>query len=409
MQIHRRRFLQSSAALLAAPALINPARAADPIKIAGIFDQSGGLDIYGQPMVACLELAVDDLNGAGGLLGRKVELIKYDPQSNIQFYTQFATAAATKDKAAAVFAGITSASREAIRPVLRRYQTVYFYPTLYEGGVCDRNTFITGSTPGQTIDKILPAVMKEHGKKIYVIAADYNFGQISSDWVKKYAKDNGGEVVATDFFPLDVTEFGPTIKKIQAAKPDILFTILVGGNHMSFFRQWAAAGMAGQIPIASSDFGTGNEHKVLTPAESNGIVAAYGYFQELQTPGNAAFLERLRHKFGDKTPYLNELAVKTWYAVMHWANGVKTAGSIDRMAVIKGVETNPIVDGPGGRSTMEAATHHCRMDVHLASLKDGAFVVSQSFPQQPPSDTAAVCDLLKNPDEDKQFVIKAGT
>jgi len=407
MQIHRRRFLQTSAAALTAPALITSARAADAIKIAGIFDLSGGLDIYGAPMTACLELAVDDINGAGGLIGRPVELIKYDPQSNIQFYTQFATEAATKDKVAAVFAGITSASREAIRPLLRRYQTLYFYPTLYEGGVCDRNIFMTGTTPGQTIDKILPAAMKQWGKKIYVLAADYNYGQISSDWVKKYAKDNGGEVIAADFFPLDVTEFGPTIKKIQAAKPGMVFTILVGGNHMSFFRQWAAAGMAGQIPIASSDFGTGNEHRVLTPAESNGILAAYGYFQELQTPTNAAFLERLHHKFGDKAPYINELAVKTWYAVMHWANGVMTAGSIDRMAVIKGVEANPVVEGPGGRSTMEAATHHCRMDIHLASVKDGAFVVSQSFPDQPPSDTAAVCDLIKHPDEDKQFVIKA--
>jgi branched-chain amino acid transport system substrate-binding protein len=123
MQIHRRRFLQTSAAALTAPALITSARAADAIKIAGIFDLSGGLDIYGAPMTACLELAVDDINGAGGLIGRPVELIKYDPQSNIQFYTQFATEAATKDKVAAVFAGITSASREAIRPLLRRYQT----------------------------------------------------------------------------------------------------------------------------------------------------------------------------------------------------------------------------------------------------------------------------------------------
>ena len=408
MQIDRRRFLAGSALALAAPALIGKAHAAEGIKIAGIFDTSGGLDIYGQPMVACLDLAVDDLNAKGGLLGRPVELIKYDPQSSIQYYTQFATEAATKDRVAAVFAGITSASREAIRPILRRYQTPYFYPALYEGGVCDRNTFLTGSTPAQTISKIMPTVIKQWGKKVYVIAADYNFGQISAEWVKKYTKDNGGEVVASDFFPLDVTEFGPTIKKIQAAKPDIVFTLLVGGNHMSFFRQWAAAGMAGKIPMASSDFGVGNEHRVLTPSESNGIVSAYGYFQELPTPENKAFLERLRAKFGDKAPYINELAATTWYAVMHWANGVTSANSVERTAVINALEVGSVVNGPGGRSTLDAATHHCKMDIHLASVKDSAFVVSESFPQQPPSDTAAVCDLIKNPDDNQQYVISVG-
>ena len=96
--------------------------------------------------------AVDEINAAGGLLGRKLQLINYDPQSNIQLYTQFATEAATKDKVAVVHGGITSASREAIRPLLKRYNTLYFYNTLYEGGVCDRNSFCTGSTPAQTVE-----------------------------------------------------------------------------------------------------------------------------------------------------------------------------------------------------------------------------------------------------------------
>jgi branched-chain amino acid transport system substrate-binding protein len=394
-----------AAALIASPTIIGRALASDAIKVAGIFDQSGGLDIYGQPMVACLDLAIDDLNAQGGLLGRQVELKKYDPQSNIQFYTQFATEAATKDKVAAVFGGITSASREAIRPILRKFQTPYFYPALYEGGVCDRNAFMTGSTPAQTIEKLVPYAMKKWGKKIYTIAADYNYGQISAEWVKKYAHDNGGEVVAEEFFPLDVTEFGPTIKKIQAAKPDLVYSLLVGGNHMSFFRQWAAAGVAGQIPIASTDFGVGNEHIVLTPQEGNGIIAAYGYLQELDNPVNAAFLKRLRDKFGDKTPYVNELAATTWYAVMHWANGVKAAGTTDRLPLIGALEKGSVVDGPGGTSTLDAATHHCKMDIHLGEVENRAFKVLESYPQQPPADTAAVCDLIKNPDDNQQYVI----
>jgi urea transport system substrate-binding protein len=126
MRIDRRTFVKTSsiAALsLAAPAIIGRAAADDHIKLVSILDQSGGLDIYGKPMVDATVMAVDEINAAGGLLGRQVELINYDPQSTIQFYTQYATQAAAGDKADVVHAGITSASREAIRPTLARFET----------------------------------------------------------------------------------------------------------------------------------------------------------------------------------------------------------------------------------------------------------------------------------------------
>ncbi len=235
MTIDRRGVLKAgvaaAGATLAAPLVMrHAALGADPIKLVGIHDASGGLDIYGQPMVACLEFAVDEANAAGGLLGRELQLINYDPQSNIQLYTQFATEAATKDKAAVVLGGITSASREAIRPILRRFNTLYFYNTQYEGGVCDRNCFCTGSTPAQNVQKLVPYVQKNWGKKIYIVAADYNYGQITAKWITKYTREGGGEVLAADFFPLDVTEFGPAISKIQAAKPDAVISALVGGD-----------------------------------------------------------------------------------------------------------------------------------------------------------------------------------
>ncbi len=94
----------------------------------------------------------------------------------MQLYTQFAQQAALKDKVAVVHGGITSASREVIRPVLDKFKTLYFYNTQYEGGVCDRNQFDTGVTPAQTVEKLVPYAMKKWGKKVYVIAADYNYG-----------------------------------------------------------------------------------------------------------------------------------------------------------------------------------------------------------------------------------------
>jgi len=406
MKMNRRGFLGGTALALAAPWVVR-AQAAETISVASIIDLSGGLEIYGQPMDACLDMAISEINEKGGLLGRQIAVKKYDPQSSIQLYTQFATEAATSQKASVVFGGITSASREAIRPILRRYETLYFYPPLYEGGVCDRNFFSTGSTPGQTISKLMPYAVEKLGKKVYILAADYNYGTISAKWVKKYTTEAGGSVIGEEYFPLDVTQFGATIQKIQAAKPDVIFTLLVGGNHISFYRQWAAAGMTRKIPIVSSEFGGGNEHIILTPNESNGIISVFGYFQELDNPANKSFLERLHAaKVGNKVPYVTEHAEATYNAVRHWANGVTKAGDVDRMKVIEAIESGSSFESPGGVSTMDAATHHCWITPHIAVVQDKGFKILESFERQPPSDTAAVCNLTKNPGDTKQYEIE---
>ena len=182
MNIDRRQLLGTAVALAGASTLSAPAFAADPIKVGSLHDLSGGLDIYGKPMVDALTLAIEEANAAGGLLGRQLQLVNYDTQSSMQLYTQFAQQAALKDKVAVVHGGITSASREVIRPVLDKFKTLYFYNTQYEGGVCDRNQFDTGVTPAQTVEKLVPYAMKKWGKKVYVVAADYNYGQITSQW-----------------------------------------------------------------------------------------------------------------------------------------------------------------------------------------------------------------------------------
>lgn len=410
MSIDRREFLRTSAAAALALTAAGAGRQAlaqtDAINVASIHDLSGGLDIYGKPMVDAMTLAIEETNAAGGLLGRKVNLVSYDPQSNMQLYTQFAQQSALKDRVAIVHGGITSASREVIRPVLKRFNTLYFYNTQYEGGVCDRNTFCTGVTPAQTVQKLIPYAMKKWGKKIYIVAADYNYGQITASWVRKYNQDEGGQIVATEFFPLDVTNFGPTISKIQAARPDFVLSALVGGAHMSFYRQWGAAGMRGKIPMASTTFAVGNEHIVLAPEEVDGMIVSYNYFQEIDTPANKAFVETWRKRFGADYPYITELAMGTYQGYKLWEAAVKKAGSIDRLKVIEALETGIGIDAPSGRVTIDPATHHCVLDVQVAELQGRKFKVLESFSQQPPADTAAVCDLKKNPNDNQQYVIK---
>ena len=403
MTVTRRRFLagaSASAAALAAPAIVGrAARAADPIKFVSILDQSGGLDIYGKPMVDTTRMAIDEMNAAGGLLGREIELKVYDPQSTIQYYTQYATEAAAGDRADVVHAGITSASREAIRPTFSRFRTLYFYNVLYEGGVCDLNCFCTGSTPAQTVEKLVPYTMNKWGKKVYIVAADYNYGQITAQWVQKYVADNGGEAVETEFFPLDVTNFGPTIKKIQAAKPDMVMSALVGGAHVSFYRQYAAAGMNRSVPIASTTFGVGNEHKLISAEEGDGMICAYSYFEEIDSPANRDFVTRFKTHRGEGAPALNELAARAYEGAYLWAEAVKQAGTTERMPVIEALRTGLSVDGPSGRVTIEPKTNHALQNVYLAELKDQAFQILEAYEDQPPTDTLLVCDLVENPDQ----------
>ncbi len=407
MTITRRQFLARSAAGAAALHVGAPAVAGadDAITVAGILDGSGIFDVYGQPMIDCMRLAVDETNAAGGLLGRPIELLLYDAQSELQLYRQYAIQAATRDGAAVVHAGITSASREAIRPLLRQYRTLYFYNTQYEGGVCDRNIVCTGSTPAQTVAKLVPEIMRRWGKRLYIVAADYNYGRITARWVAKFARAGGGEIVASDFFPVEVTNFGPTIGDIQAAAPDAVVSVLVGGAHMSFCRQWASAGMKSRIPMASTTFGVGNEHHVLSPEESEGIVACYGYFAELPDAANRAFLDRLKAAYGERAPAVNELAVRSYEGFLLWAEAVRRAGSVQRMAVIEALEDDLAIDGPSGRVAIDPATHHVVQTVYLGEVVDGAFEVFASHPGQTPADTAAVCDLKRNPDDTKMYEI----
>ncbi|MGF1624749.1 MAG: transporter substrate-binding protein [Alphaproteobacteria bacterium] len=408
LRLNRRHFLQGSAGAAVAatgPWYIKDLRAEDPIKIAGIHDGSGGLEIYCLPMIKCLNLAVEEANENGGVLGRPVELLNYDAQSNMQLYTQYATEAATRERVSVVFGGMTSASREVIRPVVGRYQTLYFYNTLYEGGVCDRNIFCTGSTPAQTLEKLVPYIIEKWGPKIYTLAADYNYGQITSKWIEKYALENGGEVVQNDYFPLDVADFGSTVQKIQAAQPDIVMSILVGAAHLGFYRQWAAAGMTSQIPMASTTFGIDNAQVLTTPEEHNGILVSYGYFEKIQTPENQAFVEKYYARYPDGEP-LTELAMMTYHGFQLWKKAAEMAGTVDRMPVIEAMETGLSYDGPAGKTTIDPATHHNILDVYIGEAQDSAFEVLESFSQQFPNDTAAVCDLIANPDDNQQYVVE---
>jgi branched-chain amino acid transport system substrate-binding protein len=219
----------------------------------------------------------------------------------------------------------------------------------------------------------------------------------------KIAKQNGGEVIGTEFFPLDVNQFGATIANIQAAKPDVVINTFVGPAHASFYGQWAAAGMKSRIPLASQTYGEVGEHTFMPPEVSEGIVVSYCYVDEIDTPANKAFLDKYRAKYGPKF-YISDLGMGTLIGWKMWEAAVRKAGSVDRMKVIEALESGIEIDTPSGKVSMDGRTHHCVLNMYLCEVKDRKFQILKTFEKVPPSDTAGVCDLIQKPDTNTQFV-----
>ena len=325
MRVNRRTFLQSTAATAAAGMFSSSAWAEDPINVASIHDLSGGLDIYGKPMVDALTLAVEEANAAGGLLGRQIKLVNYDTQSNMQLYTQFAQQAALKDKVAVVHGGITSASREVIRPVLDKFKTLYFYNTQYEGGVCDRNQFDTGVTPAQTVEKLVPHAMKKWGKKVYVVAADYNYGQITSQWVKKYVTENGGEVLVDRVLPARRDQF--RLDHLQDPGGEAGFRLVGAGRRRAHLLLPPVGGRR-----HAQEHSDGVDHlrgrQRAHRAVARRMQRHAGLLQLLpgpEEPGQQNSLASFHKRFGADYPNVTELAMGTYQGFRLWAEAVKKA------------------------------------------------------------------------------------
>jgi urea transport system substrate-binding protein len=411
MHVSRRQVLRDGAVaglgMSASMLLGRQAKAADDIAVGSILDATGPINIYGLPMIDATKFAVDAINQSGGVLGRKLRLIEADCQSNNQVYAQNAVKLILDDKVSVLMGGITSASREAVRPVVDRYSAVYFYNEQYEGGVCDKLVFCTGVTPAQQLGVLVPWAAKQHGKRFYTLAADYNYGHISADWVKVYLKAAGGELSGEEFIPLDVVNFDSVIQRLQSAKPDVVMSLLVGGNHIAFYRQFAAAGLKEKMAIVSATFGLGNEQVVLKPQEAEGIVVIYPYFQELDNAVNKDWVAAWRKRFGANYTYITDSACTVWNGWHLWAMAVNKANSLDRDKVIAALETGLTFDSPEGHIRLDPKSHHVVHSVHLAKVNDkNGFVIMESFADVEPSDTMKVCDLIANPNEHKQYTPK---
>jgi len=415
VRIGRRQLLQTvalggaglAASILTRTSAAVGARTGTPIKIGAIHDLTGAFAVYNEATRDIVEIAVEEINARGGVLGRPVEVLIRDSQSSIDKYAEFANELVLGEEVAMLEGGGSSASREVIRPVIDLNDgPVYFYPAQYEGGVCDKFVFCSGEVPTQQIGSALvPYAMEHFGRTFYTVAADYNFGHISSIWVTKFVEEQGGKVIATEFFPLDQTDFGAAINRIQAARPEIIFSLLVGNNHLGFHRQFAAAGLVDKIPIVSTVFGQAGELTSLSPQEYRGLVVAFDYFPQLDNPANKAFLDRVRARHGGKLPFaIGEFSYNIWLNFQLWAAAANKAGAIEKGRIIETLESGLQLDAPEGRVRVDGKTHHLVHSIHIAqATEDRTFKIIKTIPDVQPSYEQTVCDLISKPRTHKQF------
>lgn len=307
-------------------------------------------------------------SGDDGLLGRKVEMINPDPQSNTTLFQQLARRLIHQDRVAAIMGGFGSNEREAIRPIMNQSKMVYFYSNQYEGGVADEWTWCTGAVAEQQIAPVMEYMVSNYGPRIYILAADYNFGQLSAAWTKAFAPLLGAEIVGEEYIPLEVSQFSTIISRVQRANPDWLMMYITGENHSNFYPQANAAGL--RIPMGSSiNMAQGYEHLRFSAPALSGMHVAVNYMQEIPTKRNQAFIERWHAMFPDE-PYIAQQAQNAYFTVHLWAKAVRLAGTTEAHAVKEALESGLHIEAPEGSLFLEPSTHHMTHYIRMARADD---------------------------------------
>lgn len=368
----RRRFVQALAATGTATSIAGCSGVtggggdSETVKIGVVEDQSGNLSLVGIQKYHAHVLALEEINEEGGILGQEVEMIAPDTESSIQRYQDQTRRLINEENVDVLMGAQTSASREAIRPIVDENQQFYFYTNQYEGGVCDTYTWCTGAVPEQQITPVLESLVNDFGEDIYTIAADYNFGQITADWYRNVADDLGANIVGEEFIPLEVSQFGDVINRIQGADPDILVTLLVGDNHASFYNQKVSAGL--EVPMSTTvNMAQGYEHLRFDPPALADMFVGVNYMQEIPTDQNQEFVDRFYERWGDEAEYLGQMAQNAYFTMFLYKQVAEEAGTTDQDELMDLMDSQEFsIEAPEGTVTTDPQTHHVTHQIRRA-------------------------------------------
>ncbi|MCK2219934.1 urea ABC transporter substrate-binding protein [Actinomadura sp. ATCC 31491] len=365
-----------SAALLLALAACGsdaqPAAGQHEIKVGLLHSLSGTMAISEVTVRDAELLAIDEINKAGGVLGKKLVPVVEDGASDWPTFAEKATKLIRQDKVATVFGGWTSASRKAMLPVFERYKALLWYPVQYEGLESSPYIFYTGATTNQQIIPGLDYLKEQGKKKLFLVGSDYVFPRTANKIIKAYAAANGMQILGEEYTPLGHTEYSTLVNKVVQAKPDAVFNTLNGDSNVAFFKQLKSAGVSAEaMPVLSVSVA---EEEVTGIGVDNiaGHPVAWNYYQTTDTPANEAFVKAYKARYGaDKVT--SDPMEAGYNAVYLWAEAVKKAGTTEVEAVKKAAPGISL-DRPEGKVTIDGENQHMYKTARIGIIQPDGLI-----------------------------------
>ncbi|WP_235960122.1 urea ABC transporter substrate-binding protein [Paenibacillus silvestris] len=311
-------------------------------------------------------MAIDEINAAGGLLGKKIKPVIEDGASDWPTFAEKTKKLLQKDSVVTIFGCWTSASRKAVLPVVEQNKGLLWYPVQYEGVESSPNIFYVGATTNQQIIPAVTWLLQNKGKKFYLLGSDYVFPRTANKIIKEQLKADGGTLVAEEYTPLGHTDYNTIISKIKKEKPDVVFNTLNGDSNVAFFKQLKDAGITAKDLTTMSVSIAEEEVRGIGASVLDGHYTAWNYYQTTDTPENKKFVEAYKAKYG-KDRVTDDPIEAGYTAVYLWAEAVKKAGSFEVekvKAAAKGIEWN----SPEGKVTIDGENQHISKTARIGQI-----------------------------------------
>lgn len=344
----------------------------DTIKVGILHSLSGTMAISEVSVKDAELMAINEINAAGGVLGKQIEVVLEDGASDWPTFAEKARKLLQQDKVATVFGGWTSASRKAMLPVFEELNGLLWYPVQYEGLESSPNIFYTGATTNQQIVPAVDWLLENRGKKFFLLGSDYVFPRTANKIIKAQLAASGGETVAEEYTPLGHTDYSTVISKIKEAKPDVVFNTLNGDSNVAFFKQLKDAGISADDLTTLSVSVAEEEIRGIGTDVLAGHLAAWNYYQTTETPENEKFVAAYKAAYGDNRVTADPIEAG-YIAVYLWAAAVEKAGTteVDKVReAAAGIEFN----APEGKVTIDGESQHIYKKVLIGEVQaDGMF------------------------------------
>lgn len=360
------------AALLLAP----DAGAQEVIKIGIPVGLSGANSVVAPSVVQSAELAADEINAKGGILGKKIVLEVADDGSGPAGAQKAFDSLIFQKKVDVLISMETSAARNAGLPIVTRGKTPFIYTSLYEGRSCNRYLYCNAPVPEQMVAPIVDHFQKEYkAKTFFLVGSDYAFGRGMLAFTRKYIEGKGGKVVGDEYQPMDATEWTAVISKMRAANPDAVIMSTAGGApNVTLTKQYKDAGLKAHIGNLSVDEGTAKS----MGKDAEGTFITASYLTTLESPNAKAFMAAMQKKFGANLKTPNDLSVTEYDAIYLYKAAVEKAGSTAADGVIKAL-AEVSYDGPRGVVKM-GKQRHAPLNMYLGQVQgDGSVKVITTF------------------------------